>query len=157
MIAPPDSNRSSIDLMSPGVVIHSGASSYGTPSVDLDASGRTGDANAKEDVPEIAQKETRAVQLQRIVVFFVLLVCCALTAGFTYMFTSQGQENDFRTEVRLITPAIYLRCVRWGAIWKRISCYLTPLSILYILFDCIVQQFCVGNDRSDETQFRNGL
>ena len=104
MIAPREAETSDIDLMAHEVVTprsEDDNSSSSTPSVFDDdatnAQGRTGEESSA--VAEIAQKETRLVRLQRIVVFMVLIVCCALTASFTYDFMSQGQENDFRSEV----------------------------------------------------------
>jgi hypothetical protein len=67
-------------------------------------------SNARDEIAErdIAQKENRAVRLSKTVMFLVLLLFCAAAATVTYIFTKQGQENDFSTEVSLVLLALVL-------------------------------------------------
>jgi cation transporter-like permease len=74
-------------------------------SSDYGSQGSTGlSSNARDEIVEreIAQKENRAVLVSKTVMFLVLLLFCAAAAAVTYIFTKQGQENDFSTEVSLL-------------------------------------------------------
>lgn len=81
-------------------------------SSDYGSQGSTGlSSNARRDEiaeREIAQKENRAVRMSKTVMFLVLLLFCAAAATVTYIFTKQGQENDFSTEVSLLLLALVL-------------------------------------------------
>jgi hypothetical protein len=68
-------------------------------------------SNARRDEiaeREIAQKENRAMRMSKTVMFLVLLLFCAAAATVTYIFTKQGQENDFSTKVSLLLLALVL-------------------------------------------------
>jgi hypothetical protein len=48
------------------------------------------------------------VRMSKTVMFLVLLLFCAAAATVTYIFTKQGQENDFSTKVSLLLLALVL-------------------------------------------------
>ena len=55
-------------------------------------SGSSGDA-------PLAQKETRAVNRSKLLVYFVLLLAATAMGTLTYVFVSNQQEKDFETDV----------------------------------------------------------